>query len=61
MANSESVNRNTDVIDTEITYETLENIIVEAINTICHKKNPDVSSIFEYLKKDYITQILLPP
>ena len=63
MANSESVNLNTDVIDTEIAYETLENIIVEAIITICHKKKTDVSSIFEYLKKDLhnsnITSILI--
>ena len=34
MANSESLNVNTDMIDNEITHDTLDNIIIEVINTI---------------------------
>ena len=52
MASAESTNRNTDTIDNEITHETLDNIIIEAINTIRLKKRPDVNSIFEYLYKE---------
>ena len=37
MENSESINGNID-IDNEITDETLDNSIFEAINTICLKK-----------------------
>ena len=39
MANSESLNVNTDMIGNEITHDTLDNIIIEVINTIrCKKK-----------------------
>ena len=38
MANSESVNGNTVMIDNEITHEILDNIIIEAINAIRRKK-----------------------
>ena len=38
MVNSESINGNADVIDNEITHETLDNIIIEAITTISRKK-----------------------
>ena len=34
MANSESITGNWDMIDNEITHETLDNIIIEAINNI---------------------------
>ena len=34
MANVESTNRNTDMIEIEISHETSDNIIIEAINTI---------------------------
>ena len=48
MANSESINGYTDMIDNEITHETLENIIIEAINTIHRKKERlDVNSVSE--------------
>ena len=40
MANSESINGNTDMIDNEITHKALNNIIIEAINTISCKKDP---------------------
>ena len=60
MSNSGTINRNTDMIDNEITHGTLDNIIIEAINTIRrNKKRPDVNSIFEYLNKELHTQILL--
>ena len=60
MSNSETINRNTDMIDNEITHGKLDNIIIEAINTIRrNKKRPDVNSIFEYLNKELHTQILL--
>ena len=39
MAISESIKGNRDMIDNEITHETLYNIIIEAINNIrCEKK-----------------------
>ena len=48
------------MIDNEITHGALDNIIIEAINTIRrNKKRPDVNSIFEYLNKELHTQILL--
>ena len=60
MSNSETINRNTDMIDNEITHGKLDNIIIEAINTIRrNKERPDVNSIFEYLNKELHTQILL--
>ena len=60
MSNSGTINRNTDMIDNEITHGTLDNIIIEAINTIRrNKKRPNVNSIFEYLNKELHTQILL--
>ena len=64
MANSESLNVNTDMIGNEITHDTLDNIIIEVINTIrCKKKRPDVNSIFECLNKELdnsnITSILI--
>ena len=34
MTNSESITGNSDMIDNEITHETLDNIIIEAINNI---------------------------
>ena len=41
------------MIDNEITHEILDNIIIEAINTIrFKKKRPDVSSTFEYYNKE---------
>ena len=39
------------MIDNETTHETLENIIIEAINVIRRKKRPYVNSVFEYLNK----------
>ena len=37
----------------EITHETLDNIIIEAINTICCKtKETNLNSVFEYLNKE---------
>ena len=51
MGNSDSIKGNTSMIDNEITHETLDNIIIEAINTIRYKKRLDVNSIFEYLNK----------
>ena len=51
MANSESINGNTDMVDNEITQKILGNIIIDAISTIHRKKRPDVNSIFEYLNK----------
>ena len=36
MANLESISRKTDMIENEITHETFGNMIIEAINTICH-------------------------
>ena len=60
MSNSETINRNADMTDNEITHGKLDNIIIEAINTIRrNKKRPDVNSIFEYLNKELHTQILL--
>ena len=58
-ANSESINGNTDMIDNEIPHETLDNIIIEAINTIGRKKRPDANSIFGYLNKK--NSNILPP
>ena len=40
------------MIDNEITHETLDNIIIEAISTIRRKKRPNVNSIFEHLSKE---------
>ena len=41
MATSESINGNTDMIDNEITHETLDNAFIEAISTIRrNKKTP---------------------
>ena len=40
------------MIDKEITHETLENIIIESINSILRKKRSDVNCIFEYLNKE---------
>ena len=37
----------------QITHDTLDNISIEAINTILHKKLSDVNSIFEYLNKEF--------
>ena len=53
MANSESVTGNADMIDNEITHETLDIIIIKTINTIRRKKRPDVNSIFQYLNKEF--------
>ena len=53
MANSKSINGNTDMINNEIAHETLDDIIIEAISTIPLKiKRPDVNSIFEHLNKE---------
>ena len=53
MANSESVNGNTDMINNEIAHEALDDIIIEAISTIpLKKKRPDANSIFEHLNKE---------
>ena len=52
MANSESIKGNRDMIDNEITHETLYNIIIETINNICCKKIADKNSIFEYINKE---------
>ena len=40
------------MIDNEIPHETLDNIIIEAINTIGRKKKLDTNSIFGYLNKE---------
>ena len=47
------------MIDNEIPHETLDNIIIEAINTIGRKKRPDANSIFGYLNKK--NSNILPP
>ena len=52
MANFESIKGNRDMIDNEITHETLYNIIIETINNICCKKIADKNSIFEYINKE---------
>ena len=49
------------MIDNEIPHETLDNIIIEAINTIGRKKNPDTNSIFGYLNKELHNSNILPP
>ena len=42
MVSSESINENIDMIENEITPETSDSIIIEAINTIRrNKKRPD--------------------
>ena len=48
----------TDMIDNEVPHETIENIVIEAINTThSNKKRPDVNISI----KNCITRILLPP
>ena len=52
MVSSQSINGNVDMTENEITPETLDSIIIEAINTIRRNKKDPMNYIFEYLNKE---------